>query len=63
MTPSLTLPRFSPGKALQDSMHEAMKGGGTEAETLEARPAVLRRVWAAVAEEEGKGIWAARWKC
>jgi TonB family protein len=34
MTPSLTLPRFSPGKALQDSMHEAMKGGGTEAETF-----------------------------
>ena len=28
MTPSLTLPRFSPGKALQDSMHEALKGGG-----------------------------------
>jgi TonB family protein len=34
MTPSLTLPRFSPGKALQDSMHEAMKGGGTETETF-----------------------------
>ena len=28
-TPSLTLPRFSPGKALQDSMHEALKDGGT----------------------------------
>jgi TonB family protein len=34
MTPSLTLPRFSPGKALQDSMHEALKGGGTETETF-----------------------------
>jgi TonB family protein len=28
-TPSLTLPRFSPGKALQESMHEALKDGGT----------------------------------
>jgi TonB family protein len=26
---SLVLPRFSPGKALQESMHEALKGGGT----------------------------------
>jgi TonB family protein len=26
---SLVLPRFSPGKALQDSMHEALKDGGT----------------------------------
>ena len=34
MTPSLVLPRFSPGKALQESMHEASKGGGTEAETF-----------------------------
>jgi TonB family protein len=33
MTPSLTLPRFSPGKALQDSMHEALKGGGEESAT------------------------------
>jgi len=33
MTPSLTLPRFSPGKALQDSMHEALKDGGSEAGT------------------------------
>lgn len=29
-TPSLVLPRFSPGKALQESMQEAMKGGGSE---------------------------------
>ena len=28
--PSLVLPRFSPGKALQESMQEAMKGGGSE---------------------------------
>jgi TonB family protein len=34
MTPSLVLPRFSPGKALQESMHEASRGGGTEAETF-----------------------------
>jgi len=34
MTPSLVLPRFSPGKALQESMHDAMKGGGTETETF-----------------------------
>ena len=26
---SLVLPRFSPGKALQESMHEALKNGGT----------------------------------
>jgi hypothetical protein len=32
--PSLTLPRFSPGKALQESMHDAMKGGGSETETF-----------------------------
>jgi outer membrane biosynthesis protein TonB len=32
--PSLTLPRFSPGKALQESMHEALKGGGSETETF-----------------------------
>jgi hypothetical protein len=32
--PSLTLPRFSPGKALQESMQEAMKGGGSESETF-----------------------------
>jgi len=28
-TPNLTIPRFSPGKALQDSMHEALKDGGS----------------------------------
>jgi TonB family protein len=28
--PSLVLPRFSPGKALQESMQEALKGGGSE---------------------------------
>jgi TonB family protein len=33
--PSLVLPRFSPGKALQESMQEAMKGGGSEAATAE----------------------------
>ena len=32
--PSLVLPRFSPGKALQESMQEAMKGGGTESDTF-----------------------------
>jgi TonB-like protein len=32
--PSLVLPRFSPGKALQESMQEAMKGGGSETETF-----------------------------
>jgi hypothetical protein len=32
--PSLVLPRFSPGKALQESMHDAMKGGGSEAQTF-----------------------------
>ena len=31
--PSLTLPRFSPGKALQESMQEALKGGGTQTAT------------------------------
>jgi len=34
-TPSLVLPRFSPGKALQESMQEAMKGGGSESATYE----------------------------
>lgn len=29
-TPSLTLPHFSPGKALHDSMQQALKGGGSE---------------------------------
>ena len=29
-TPSLVLPKFSPGKALQESMQEAMKGGGSD---------------------------------
>ena len=29
-TPSLVLPKFSPGRALQESMQEAMKGGGSE---------------------------------
>jgi TonB family protein len=33
--PSLVLPRFSPGKALQESMQEAMKGGGSESATAE----------------------------
>ena len=33
--PSLTLPRFSPGKALQESMQEALKGGGSESATYE----------------------------
>ncbi|HSZ20918.1 MAG TPA: TonB family protein [Candidatus Acidoferrum sp.] len=31
--PSLVLPRFSPGKALQESMQEASKGGGSETAT------------------------------
>jgi outer membrane biosynthesis protein TonB len=31
--PSITLPRFSPGKALQESMQEASKDGGTQAPT------------------------------
>jgi TonB family protein len=30
---SLVLPKFSPGKALQESMQEAMKGGGSETAT------------------------------
>ena len=34
-TPSLVLPRFSPGKALQESMQEALKGGGSETATSE----------------------------
>jgi TonB C terminal len=34
-TPSLVLPKFSPGKALQESMQEAMKGGGSESATYE----------------------------
>ncbi|HEX4642339.1 MAG TPA: hypothetical protein VH161_02690, partial [Candidatus Acidoferrales bacterium] len=33
VTPSLTLPRYSPGKALQDSMHEAMRGAGENSPT------------------------------
>jgi TonB family protein len=33
-SPSLTLPRFSPGKALQESMQQALKGGGTESESF-----------------------------
>ena len=33
-TPSLVLPKFSPGKALQESMQEAMKGGGSETDTF-----------------------------
>jgi outer membrane biosynthesis protein TonB len=33
--PPLVLPRFSPGKALQESMHEASKGGGSESATYE----------------------------
>jgi TonB family protein len=33
--PSLVLPRFSPGKALQESMQEALKGGGSETATYE----------------------------
>jgi outer membrane biosynthesis protein TonB len=33
VAPSLVLPRFSPGKALQESMHEASKGGGSETAT------------------------------
>ncbi len=32
-TPSLVLPKFSPGKALQESMQEAMKGAGSESVT------------------------------
>jgi TonB family protein len=32
-TPSLVLPHFSPGKALQQSMQEALKGGGSETAT------------------------------
>jgi TonB family protein len=32
--PPLVLPRFSPGKALQESMQQAMKGGGSETETF-----------------------------
>jgi TonB family protein len=32
-TPSLVLPKFSPGRALQESMQEAMKGGGSESAT------------------------------
>jgi outer membrane biosynthesis protein TonB len=28
-TPSITLPHFSPGKALEDSLHAALKDGGT----------------------------------
>jgi outer membrane biosynthesis protein TonB len=32
---SLVLPKFSPGKALQESMQEAMRGGGSQAATYE----------------------------
>jgi TonB family protein len=32
-TPSLTLPRFSPGRALHDSMEQALKGGGSDTVT------------------------------
>ncbi len=32
-TPSLVLPKFSPGRALQESMQEAMKGSGSESVT------------------------------
>jgi TonB family protein len=31
--PSLTLPRFSPGRALHDSMEQALKGGGSDTVT------------------------------
>jgi TonB family protein len=31
--PSLVLPQFSPGKALRESMQEALKGGGSESAT------------------------------
>jgi hypothetical protein len=34
-TPSLVLPKFSPGKALQESMQEAMRGGGSQSATYE----------------------------
>jgi TonB family protein len=40
MTPSLVLPKFSPGKALQESMQEAAKGGGSE--TLTTRGSIGR---------------------
>jgi TonB family protein len=40
MTPSLVLPKFSPGKALQESMQEAAKGGGSE--TMTTRGSVGR---------------------
>jgi TonB family protein len=39
-TPSLVLPKFSPGKALQESMQEAAKGGGSE--TLTTRGSIGR---------------------
>ena len=32
-TPSLVLPKFSPGRALQENMQEAMKGSGSETTT------------------------------
>jgi len=32
--PSLVLPRFSPGKAVQESLQGAMKGGGSETDTF-----------------------------
>jgi TonB family protein len=36
--PSLTLPHFSPGKALHDSMQQAMKDGGTESTQFAVPP-------------------------
>ncbi len=40
VTPPLVMPKFSPGKALQESMQEAMKGGGSD--TLTTRGAIGR---------------------
>jgi TonB family protein len=40
VTPSLVMPKFSPGKALQESMQEAMKGGGSD--TLTTHGAIGR---------------------
>ncbi len=42
--PSLVLPKFSPGKALQESMQEAMKGGGSESATYEGPIGAQSRV-------------------
>ena len=57
LTPSLVLPKFSPGKALQESMQEAMKGGGSESVTT-AGPIgrVTPGVAATAAEAEGRGL-------